>query len=444
MGPVYAQPLYLAAAAGGADLVIAATAQNRVYALNAATGAEVWNRQVGAPVTAGLCGRPLNPLGITGTPIIDAVTRTLYLDAMTNMGANDARHLVHALDLDNMGAERAGWPVDLNATAVSGSTVFTSPFQNERGALALLGGRVFVPFGGHIGDCNGYHGWIVGISTSDPTQVNAWATTAFAGGIWASSGIASDGTSLFVSTGNTKALATSGGRGTSPTSWGGGEAVLKFPTALTQPPMTATTDYFYPADWAQMDIADADLGGTGPVLFTVPGATPADLLMALGKDSKAYLLDRANLGGLDAQPLAGATNVAGSQIINAAAAYTTTSGTYVVFKNGGATYCPAGQTGGLTAIRVVPGSPPTLSMGWCGGPATDGSPAVSMTDPSGANAVVWVVGTDNRLYGLDGSTGQSVIAVPTALGTVRPHQSPIVASGRIFVASDTRVFAFVP
>jgi len=67
-----------------------------------------------------------------------------------------------------------------------------------------------------------------------------------------------------------------------------------------------------------------------------------------------------------------------------------------------------------------------------------------MTDPSGANAVVWVVGTDNRLYGLDGSTGQSVIAVPTALGTVRPHQSPIVASGRIFVASDTRVFAFVP
>jgi outer membrane protein assembly factor BamB len=444
LGPVYAQPLYLSGTNGGPDLVIASTAQNRVYALNASTGVEVWNRLVGTPVTAGLCGRPLNPLGITGTPVIDPATRTIYLDAMTNTGATGAHHMVHALNPDALGADRSGWPVDLDATARSGAMVFASPVQNQRGALVLMGGSVFVPFGGHIGDCDAYHGWIVGISTANPTQVSAWASAAFGAGIWGSSGIASDGTSLYVTTGNTKALATSGGRGSSPTSWGGGEAALKFPATLSQPALATTTDYFYPSNWAAMDIADLDLGGAGPVLFTVPAANPSNLIMALGKDANAYLLNRANLGGMDAQPLVPPTVVAGDQIINAAAAYTTATGTYVVFKNGGATGCPAGQTGGLTAIRIAAASPPTMAIAWCGGPATNGSPAVSMTDTAGGNAVVWVVGNDNRLYGLNGDNGQSIVAGATAMATVKAHQSPIVVGGRIFVASDTRIYAYIP
>jgi PQQ enzyme repeat len=444
MGPVYAQPLYLAGTNGGTDLVIVATAQNRVYALSAATGAEIWNRQVGTPVTSGLCGRALNPLGITGTPIVDASTRTIYLDAMTNMGAMGARHMVHALDPDAMGADRSGWPVDLSATAQASGAMFASPVQNQRGALALLGGTVFVPFAGHIGDCDAYHGWIVGISTSNPAQVTAWSSAAFGAGIWGSSGIASDGTSLYVTTGNSKALATNGGSGSSPTNWGGGEAALKFPTSLVQPTLATTTDYFYPSDWTAMDIADADLGGTGPVLFSVPGANPSNLIVALGKDRKAYLLNRANLGGMDAQPLHGLAAVAGQRIINAAAAYTTATGTYVVFKNGGATGCPVGQTGGLTAIRVAATSPPTMSIAWCGGPPTDGSPVISMTDGAGTDAVVWVVGGDNRLYGVNGDNGQNVLTGMTVMSPVKPHQTPIVVNGRVLVASDSRVYAYVP
>src|SRR5262249_6366956 len=111
MGPVYAQPLYLSGAGTSQpDMVVVATAQNRVYALNASTGAEIWpNMQLGTPVTSGLCGRPLNPLGITGTGVIDAATRTLYVNAMTN--ASGAHHRVHAIDLSN-GSERSGWPVN--------------------------------------------------------------------------------------------------------------------------------------------------------------------------------------------------------------------------------------------------------------------------------------------------------------------------------------------
>jgi hypothetical protein len=441
LGPVYAQPLYLAGTGGGPDVVVVATAQNRVYSLNARTGANVWNAQFGTPVTTGLCGRPLNPLGITGTPVIDASSRTIYFDAMTNT-ANGARHMVHALDIDGQGAERAGWPIDVSATATSGAITFDSPVQNQRAALMLLGGKVFVPFGGHIGDCNGYHGWLVGVTTTGTPQVSAWSTTAFAGGIWGSSGPASDGTSIFATTGNTKLLATSGGSGTSPTSWGGGEAVIKFPTTLVQPPLTQVNDYFVPANWATLDIQDNDIGGTGAILFEAPGATPSKLVMALGKDGRAYLLNQASLGGMDAQPLAGAPVHAGT-IIQAAVAYTTSLGTYVAFKGAGMG-CPAGQTGGLTAIKVSAASPPALSIAWCGGVAAQSSPAVSMTTAQGANAILWFVGTDGRLHGVDGDTGASVVADTTALGTVVAHQTPIITGGRIFVASNNRVFAFTP
>ena len=148
---------------------------------------------------------------------------------MTNT-ANGARHMVHALDIDGQGAERAGWPIDVTATATSGGTTFDSPVQNQRAALTLLGGKIFVPFGGHIGDCLGYHGWIVGVTTAATPQVSAWATTAFAGG--RGSRLASDGTSLFAATGNTKALAWRRQRRTN--SWGGGESV-QAPTTLRPP-----------------------------------------------------------------------------------------------------------------------------------------------------------------------------------------------------------------
>ena len=204
-------------------LVLVATAQNHVYALDATTGltgTTGWDVTLGAPMgpgAPGTCGSPLNPLGITGTPVIDATSRTIFLDAMNST----PRHMLHALAIDSKGTERAGWPIDVTTSAPqSGGIAFTAPIQNQRAALALLGGKVFVPFGGHIGDCLGYHGWIVGVTATGTPQVSSWATPAFAGGIWGTSGIASDGTSLYVTTGNTKATAASGAFGFEPRNLG--------------------------------------------------------------------------------------------------------------------------------------------------------------------------------------------------------------------------------
>ena len=309
---VYAQPLYLAGSGTTPDEVIVATEKNMVYAFNASTGAQVWTKpaSLGTAVTSGLpCGNIASggdSLGITGTPVIDATSRTIYLDAMTADSAVTAKHMVHAINADT-GAELPGWPVDLNAKASSGGTRFSSVVQNQRAALAMVGGKLFVPFGGHAGDCQGYHGWIVGITTGPSPAVSAWATRAIAGGIWGSSGIASDGTSLFFATGNSKSSASAGANSSSGDnggSWGDGETVYKFPTSLTSPAPATTTDYFLPSNWVALDDADNDMGGTSPMLVTVPGATPSNLVVALGKDDNAYLLNRANLGGMDATPLA--------------------------------------------------------------------------------------------------------------------------------------------
>src|SRR5215813_137708 len=211
-GSVYAQPLYVENAPGGPAMVIIATETNRAYALNAGTGNVIWQRSVGAPVTSGLpCGN-INPLGITGTPVVDLVSRSLFFDAM--VAGAPIRHLIFSLNVDT-GATRSGWPVDVNAKARYNGLTFTSSVQNQRGALGLANGVVYVPYSGHLGDCGNYHGWVVGVPISNPSTVAAWATRARGGGIWGHGGVASDGTNMFLVTGNTFQT---GGQ------WGGGEA----------------------------------------------------------------------------------------------------------------------------------------------------------------------------------------------------------------------------
>ena len=114
LGSVYAQPLYIENGPGGAAMIIVATETNDVYALNAGTGNVIWHRNVGAPVTSGLpCGN-INPLGITGTPVVDLASRSLFFDAM--IAGVTIKHLIFSLNVDT-GATRSGWPVDVNAKA---------------------------------------------------------------------------------------------------------------------------------------------------------------------------------------------------------------------------------------------------------------------------------------------------------------------------------------
>src|SRR5882762_10446891 len=286
VGNVYAQPLYIEGGPNG-PVIIVVTESNNVYALNATTGTVIWQRNVGAAVTSGLpCGN-INPLGITGTPVVDLASRSLFFDAMINVGGQTPiKHFIYSLNVDT-GGTNAGWPVDVNATATYNGITFTSLVQNERGGLALVNSRVYVSYSGHLGDCGTYHGWVVGVSINNPSDVMAWATTAIGGGIWGHGGVASDGTNMFVVTGNT--FGTNG-------VWMGGEAIIRLqagPIWSGQP-----TDYWAPTNWFSLDQGDTDLGGVSATVIDVPGGTPSKLVLALGKDRNAYLVNRGNLGGI--------------------------------------------------------------------------------------------------------------------------------------------------
>jgi outer membrane protein assembly factor BamB len=436
---VLAQPLYLAGNGTVPDLVIVATTQNHVIGFNAATGAKLWDQTLAPPTpsSALACAGNINPVGVVGTPVIDGATRTIYLNSMTNMSGTP-QDMVYALDA-NTGMTKTGWPVDLNAKATAGAQTFTTRLQNQRGALALVGGRVLIPFGGHIGDCGDYRGWVVSISASDPTQISTFATRVLGGGIWAPSGVASDGTSVYFATGNT--MGTISNPMSHPAMYGDGETVFKLPPTLAK--AGTTTEYFVPTNWSMMDDGDDDIGGTGPLIVDVPGATPSKLIVQLGKDSKAYLIDRDTMGGQSA-PLA-APVVSGGNIINAAVNYRTAMGTYVVFRGAGSG-CPSGS-GSMTALRITAEAPPKATVVWCAGAATGKSPAVSMVDTSGTDALVWIVGNDNKLRAYDGDTGTVVFNGGVAGDTMAassPFITPIVANGRIFVAGNTQAYAFKP
>jgi hypothetical protein len=416
-GNVHAQPLYIEGGPKG-PMVIVVTASNNVYALNPTTGAVIWSRtDIGPAATSGfLCGNE-NPVGIIGTPAVDLASRSLFFDAMIQ--GNPLKHFIYSLDVDT-GATHTGWPVDVTATFPQ----FESRVHEDRGALAVVNGIVYVPYSGYFGDCGGYHGSVVGLHIDNPSTVAIWKTEATGGGIWGHSGVASDGTNMFVITGNTFNAAT----------WMGGEAIIRLqagPVFSNQP-----TDFWAPANWQSLDNSDTDLGGCSAILIDVPNATPSHLVLALGKDGNAYLVNRDNLGGV-AGPVT-SLGVDGTLRGQSSATYTTGQGTYFVFR--------AGNNSQIKAYKITATNPPAIVSAWSVSQSGQGSPWVTMTDGTN-NAIVWVVGAegDNKLHGYDGDTGDVVFAGggnnELMTGT-RKWNSGMVARGSIYVANDNKVYKF--
>ena len=300
---------------------------------------------------------------------------------------------------------------------------FTSNVQNERGGLAIVNGILYVPFSGLAGDCGTYRGWVVGIPINNPSPVGAWATDAIGGGIWGHSGVASDGTNMFVITGNTFNAST----------WMGGEAIIRLQTGPIfsgQP-----TDYWAPTNWQQLDNGDTDLGGVSATLVDVPGATPSQLVLALGKDGMAYLLNRNNLGGI-AAPVAWA-NLPTAVRGQSAATYRTSQGTYFVFHT---------ESNAVAAYKVTPTNPPTIVNAWTMSQTGLGSAFVTSTDDTN-NVIVWVAGGggDGRLHGYNADTGAVIYAGGGAnelMTGARKWNTGIVARGRIYYPADNKMYAF--
>jgi hypothetical protein len=380
-------------------------------------------------------------VGITSAPYIDMSTRTMYLAAAVGSGSGIMTFEIHALSIDDL-SEVAGWPVDVS-TISAGGVKFNPPPQGQRGGLALVNGLLYVAWGGEDGDCGDYHGWVVSVPVSNPKGATGYATAAPGGGMWAVTGLASDGTYMYSVSGNA-----TGGSGST---WANfhSEAIIRFKdgTAFNS---SSTADFFAPSNWQSLDGSDADLVGAGPLVVDVPGATPRGLVVAMGKSGVMHLLDRNNLGGVgtgDGTTKEGlySDQLASGALRGAAAAYTTPNGTYVVVHtDGSGNNCPNNGGGDLIAVQISKTSPPTFKTVWCAGSGGSGSPIVTTTDATGTNPIVWVVGAEgtNKLTGWNGETGASVFNGTTAMDAVKHWTTPIEVKGRIIVGSMDKLYAF--
>jgi hypothetical protein len=313
-GFVYAQPLYVPGVRirgkRARNVVYLATEHDTVYAFDADRKRRcrpLWKRSfiskrkriTTVPSTMLKTVDLVPEVGITGTPVIDPSSGTLYVVAKTLERGAVAQHL-HALDI-RTGKEKFGGPVAIDATitvagggdgSTSGQVPFDAATQNQRSGLLLSGGVVYVAWAAH-NDKGPYHGWVIGFDAHTLQVVRVFNSTPNGGlgGIWMSAdGIAADASgNLYLQTGN----------GTFDADVGGidyGDSLLRLEPGAGN--ALDVVDYFTP--WNQQDLAahDLDLGSSGVLLIDAGGAHPHEIISG-GKDGTLYVTDRDNLGGFN-------------------------------------------------------------------------------------------------------------------------------------------------
>jgi hypothetical protein len=365
---------------------------------------------------------------VTGTPVIDPATATLYVASM-NVEPAGPQHLVYALSLAN-GAVETGWPINVRKAATKLGHSFNPLVENQRSALSFVDGTLYVTYGGHYGDCGDYHGWIAAFDPATPALTALWATRAQGGGIWAPGGMAYDGTSLYAATGNTIGAST----------WGDGEAIVRVLPKLAHAANSDTTDYFAAGNWETLDQEDLDIGGTGPVPVNVPAASgTAALLLGLGKDGNAYLLNRERLGGIGGALIV--KQVSTGEIRTAPAVYASGQAAFVAFQGDGSN-CPSGSGQGLTALRIIDDPSLAVATAWCANLNGAGAPIVTTTNGS-SDPVVWATGAegDNLLHAYNGTTGAALFS-GGQMQKLRHFGTILAAAGRLYVPADGRIYAF--
>jgi hypothetical protein len=404
-GAIYAQPLWVGnLPVNGAlhNVVFVATAHDSLYAFDADTnpclplwtvslidaGHGATNGETTVPsgtsgYLVGLGNGDITPeVGVTGTPVIDPDTGTLYVVAKSVDSSKTVFYSrLHAIDVTT-GNEKAGSPVAIGGqypgTGDGGATdTFNVRQQAQRAGLAFINGSVYIAWASYE-DANPYYGWITAYryngSSFTQTAVLNVAPNGRQSGIWMGGGApaADSSNNLYVLTGNgqfdiTNAAAPNNDYG---------DSLLQLTSGLT------VAQYFTPTDQLSDDQGDHDFGSGGAaVLADLPNSTVPHVLLAGGKDGNLYVFNRDRLGGL------GDGNAV--QVIPGRGIFTTGA-----FWNN--TYFLAAVHGGMNAYQVdASTSQFTLvgtSVGTYGFPGS--SPAVSAAGTSAG--IVW--GLDSSQY----------------------------------------------
>ncbi|HST17662.1 MAG TPA: LamG-like jellyroll fold domain-containing protein, partial [Gaiellaceae bacterium] len=471
-GLTQASPLYVQnvniPGQGFHNVVIVATEHDSVYAFDAdgRSSAPLWkdsfiNPAAGVnpipPADTGETGDIPNEIGITGTPVIDPSTNTIYLVAATKEVSGSTTKYVnrlHALDLAT-GAEKTGSPIVIDANvpgngvdAVSGRILFNNVTENQRASLLLSNGELYVAFANH-GFNPPYHGWLMAYNPSTLQQDWVFCTTpnAQSGGIWmGGSGVAADSAgALYFSTGN----GTYDGPGTNKNDFG--DSLLKLNSS------GARTDYFTPYNFQALDTGDVDLASGGIILLPdQSGAHPHEVLTA-GKGGTVYVVDRDNMGGVGS----GSDNKIVQSLISVfptGGSYNTGNYSAPVYYNGAVYYAPVNSqlmrfslTNGLLSTSPTSKSPETYNGKTSTFSARGGEIAISANGSS--NGILWGLqsngdGIPGTLHAYDpGNLANEYYSSDQAgtrdqLDPWLKFTIPTVANGRVYVVSAGQLTAY--
>ncbi len=495
-GQVYAQPLYMAnlkittgTNQGTHNVVFVATEHDSLYAIDAATGTILWHDALLHAVDGGTVtpvpssdvnsGDIYPEIGITATPVIDAGTGTIYVEAKTKEVAGDGNHYVHQLYAINIsnGSYVNGSPV-LIADSLGDTPVLTHPGvvmpevngtgdgndgnghiyfdalrQHDRPGLTIANGNVYLAFASH-GDNGPYHGWVLSYSLSTLTLNGVLCTTPNGGlgGIWSSGDhlpVDAQG-NLYFETGNGTFDTTLNTNGM-PVNGDYGDSFVKIAVDPTTSPTNQNingwglkvVDYFTPYDQANLNNYDLDLGSGGPMLLpdSVGSTAHPHLMVGAGKEGRIYLIDRDNMGHFDPN-----TDHVVQETDN-----TTISGSFdtPAYYNGQIYYVGGSNIGNPNDV----GKTFSISNGQISLTPTSQGPdyynypgsTPSISANGTTNGIVWTVDTGSnelRAYSASGfndelyTTDQAPNGRDVLTGSIVKFSVPTIANGQVYLGSS--------
>jgi len=470
---VYAQPLYVpnvpVSGLGTHNVLYVATEGNSVYAfdadsntgananplwhvslMDAAHGATAGETTVSSTNDVG-CNDLVPQIGITGTPVIDPSTNTIYVEVKSKLANGTFVHRLHALDITS-GNERIGSPITIIASVPGvgdgGVTVAFNPLrQMNRPGLLLVNGVVYVAFTSHC-DTQPYHGWVLAYDAATLQERGAFNVTpnAVQGGIWmGGAGLAGDDMgNVFVATGN-------GTFDTTPPVTDFGDSIVKLSLSTSQ---FSVVDYFTPYDQAGMAATDGDLASGGVLLLPNQTGPNPRLLVQSGKEGTIYVINRDQMTAGNQHYCSGCTG--DTQITQELKGVVQGVFGSPAYWNGNLYYC--GHSDNVKQYRVSAGQVSTsaVAVSTMQFAYPGASPAVSANGTTGG--ILWAVDSSQYgfpraqpaapavLHAFDATNVATELYNSTAaangrdtLGNAVKFVVPTIANGKVYVGTQTEV-----
>ena len=462
-GQVYAQPLVLSGVSIGGgthNVVYIATEHDSVYAIDADSGATY--AQVSLVPAGGTtintssdltpaCGDIEPEVGITGTPVIDPSSNTLYVVAKSKVNGSIVQFL-HALNAATL-AEKAGSPVEIQAsvagTASDGDgtqVAFNPTTENQRPGLVLDNGHVLITWASHC-DHTPYHGWLISYNAQTLAQEAAWNATPNGdpNGTLSLAGIWMSGAAPAVDANGDIFLATGNGYENGTTDFGDSVVKLGLPANGTFPVL----DYFVPFNQNGANTQGDDDLGSGGVLLLPNAANGAQLLAQAGKAGTLHLLDQNNLGKscLLLSPACTSNDPQVPQEITGAGGMFSTpafwNGTIYWNSGGNPVVSYSFDAGGSGLMSAAPVSQTASSLGTFA--STD---AASISASNLTNGIYWLMHNTGELLAFDATNLTTLLwnsgqtGGRDSPGSATKFAPPTIANGKVYIGNLTSVVAY--